>query len=301
MIQFLRYNFISDGNSLDPFPTNVEDVEEISISNGIFNDLLLTQDVTSEYSTEVPDEWDIYTRLLAGFDNSFSGGSVDYNINEITSIRIKRRKLGEFVWNTIYEQPINNIQDIVFSGQDYFAINKEEYEYAWVPVLNNNEGGYVVESIVSNFKGWFIADADTIYKFMMGVQYGPSQQTQQVGIYNPLGQKYPIYIANGANNYQTGSFTGKVVGNYETTHVFNRKEMVLQKNALVEWLTNKRAKVLKDSNGNAWLLFVTGSPSVSYDAQWGNGMMELSFQYGEIGNLEDATDMQNMGLWPVVN
>lgn len=299
MIQFLNYNFLEDGNALDPRPTNTGDLETVLLHNAVFDDLLITQDVTSDYSMTVQTVWNLYTILLATFNNTLNAGSIDYSSINIDSIRIKRRKLGEFDWDTIYEQKINDFHDLEFAGEDNFAMNETEYEYAWVPVLGGTEGDYYVQSIESNFKGAFIADKDTIYKFVAGVSYGPSEQTQLVATYNPLGKQYPIYVSNGATNYQTGSFTAKIIGNYETTHILNRKEMVEQKNNLLKWLTNKKAKVLKDFNGNIWLIYITGSPSVTYDAQWGNNMMEISFQYGEIGDVHNADDMRSVGLWPI--
>lgn len=300
MIQFVNYNFLLDGNALDPYPSNVGKINNVFIENAIYNDLLITQDVTSEYSTEIQTDWDIYTVLLATFNNTLIAGSIDYSSDDIDSIRIKRRKLGDYQWQTIHEQKIDNVNDLAFSGEDYFAMNNTEYEYAWVPVLSGTEGDYITQTIESVFRGVYIADADTIYKFAAGVSYGPSEQTQLVATYNPLGKKYPIYVSNGTTNYQTGSLTAKIIGNYEDTHIFNRKEMVEQKNSLMAWLTNKRAKVLKDFNGNIFLVYITGSPSVTYDAQWGNGMMEISFQYGEVGNVDDEEDMRNVGLYPLI-
>lgn len=289
-----------DGNSLDPYASNIEQLNSVMIENAMYDNLFITQDTTSPYDIAIPEQWDIYTILLANFNNNLSGGSVDYSIEDIDSIRIKRRKLGSFNWETIFQKKIDTLSDLIFSGEDYFAINETEYEYAWVPVLANTEGNYIIEQIESKFKGVYVADADTIYKLSTGVGYGPSEQTQLVSIYNPLGKKYPIYVSNGATNYQTGSLTAKIIGNYDNTHVFNRKEMVEQKNALLKWLTNKRAKVLKDFNGNIWLIYITGSPSITYNTQWGNNMMEISFQYGEIGDVEDGNSMRNVGLWPTI-
>lgn len=300
MLQFVNYNFLMDGNALDPHPTNIEKLDSVKIENAVYNDLLVTEDITSAFSTEVPEDWDIYTILLATFNNTLQAGSIDYSLDDIDYIRIKRRKYGDFDWETIFEQKIETLQDLVFSGEDYFAMNETEYEYAWVPVLSGAEGNYITQQIESKFRGVYIADADVIYKMSAGVSYGPSEQTQLVAVYNPLGKQYPIYVSNGATNYQTGSVTAKIIGDYEDTHIFDRKEMVQQKNAMLKWLTNKRAKVLKDFNGNIWLIYITGSPSVSYDAQWGNGMMEISFQYGEIGDADNGDDMRNVGLWPTV-
>lgn len=303
MLGFINYNFLQDGDALNPYPTHIEDINKVKIQNAIYNDFLISSDVNSNYSVTPPTAWDIYTILWATFNNTINAGSVDLDVGDIVAIRIKRRKLGEFDWFTIYEKEINDVNDFAFSGNDYFAQYGEEYEYAWVPVLQTDtqgelEGNYITNSIESKFNGVFVCDADTIHKLYAGVAYGTSQQTQQVGIYNPIGKKYPIYVTNGANNYQTGSVTSKIVGNYENTGVFDRKEMVQEKNNLIKWLTNKKAKIIKDYNGNIWLVFITGAPSVSYDSQWGNGMMEMSFQWGEIGDPNDVKDMQNVGLWP---
>ena len=310
MLELLGYNFLLDGDALNPSPTNIGNVGKVILRNSDYREIYATAEINENIDTTLPTDWDIYTLMLDNFSDlsknyeqdgvlRLNAGSIDTDINQISAIRIKRRKLNEFNWVTIYEKQINNADDLYFSGVDYFAANEEEYEYAWTIVFQGQEGQYITNSVESKFNGVFICDADTIYKFYAGVSYGPSQQTQLVGIYNPIGQKYPIYVTNGATNYQTGVLTGKIVGNYEDTGVFNRKEMVQQKNELIAWLTNKQAKILKDWNGNMWLCFVTGAPSVSYDSQWGNGMMEISFQYGEVGDPNNVEDMQNVGLWPI--
>jgi len=300
MLDFLNYNFIGDFNALDPYPTTIKNIDSVKIQNAIYNDLYITEDTDSQFTTDLPTDWDIYTILWAKFEGNLNGGSVDFSGTDIDKIRIKRRIKGSYEWVTIFEKEIITEADFYFSGEDYFAANNTEYEYAWVPVRGGEELNYIISSIESQFRGVFIADTNTIYKQIAGVAYGPSQQVQLVGVYNPIGKQYPIYVSNGATNYQTGSVTGKIIGNYENTKVFNRKEMVQQKNAFIKWLTNKCAKILKDQNSNIWLIFITGEPSVSYDAQWGNGMMEISYQWGEIGEAEDKQSMQDAGLWPIV-
>ena len=38
--------------------------------------------------------------------------------------------------------------------------------------------------------------------------------------------------------------------------------------------------------------------NVSYDSQWGMGMIDINFQYGEVGSPYSNEDMQNVGLVP---
>lgn len=300
MLGFFGYNFYSDGNTLDPYPTAINNIQTIKIENAIYDGFYMTKDVVSEYSTDVPTDWDLYTIMLAQFENSLTAGNLDALIDQLNSIRIKRRKLGTFDWITIKEIPVNAPEDVNFIGEDLLAMNDTVYEYAWVPVLNDIEGNYITAQIESKFNGVFIADADTIFKFYAGVSYGGAQKVQQIGVFNPLNRKYPIYVANGALDYMTGSITGRILGNYETTHELNRKEMVEQRDALLNFLTNKKAKLIKDFNGNQWLVFIIDSPSVSFDTQWGNGMMDVGFDWSEVGDPDKAEDLQNVGLVPIV-
>lgn len=301
MIGLVGYNFLCDGNAIDAYPTNVTSLNSILIENAEYDELYVTRDAISPYSTDVPTDWDIYTVLLANFENTLSGGNLDAVLSQLDAIRIKRRRVGEYDWVTLAEIPIVDTDDLNFSGEDLLASNGIEYEYAWVPVLSNTEGNYIIEGITSNFRGVYVCDAEAIYKFSTGVKYGASQQTQQVGVFNPLGKKYPIYVTNGMSNYQTGSITGDILGNYEETGVFNRTEMVLQKDALLKFLTNKKAKLIKDDNGNQWLCMITGNPSVQYNSSWGNGMMTVSFEYGEVGDAENQEDLANVGLVPTID
>lgn len=302
MIQFLKYNFLSDTNALDPFPVNEQtNLNTIQAQSAIFDVIYLTAN-TNSFDLTLPDSWKNDTIFYARFNNDLAAGSITTSttsVNEIDSIKIKRRKVGEIAWLTINEIQVDNkASNLFFSGEDNFAESNQEYEYAWVPVNNGIEGTYTIFKVLSEFNGVFICDDEIIYKFFAGVEYGPSQQNQQVGIYNPLGKEYPIYVYNGNSNYQTGSVTGKLVGNYEDTGVFNRKEIVEQKNNMLQWLTNKKAKILKDWNGNIWLISVLNGASVSYDNQWGMGMIDINFQYGEVGSPYSNEDMQNVGLVP---
>lgn len=300
MLSFLGYNFFSDGNSLDPYPTSLENITNLTIQNGIYDEVYLTKDTIEDYSTIKPTDWGLYTILLAQFEGNLDGGNLAGAVQQMDSIRIKRRKVGEFDWVTLKVVPINTAADLSFVGEDLYAEYDTDYEYAWVPVLNGIEGNYVTAEITSKFNGVFIADADTIYKFYAGVTYGSAQSVQQVGMFTPLNQKYPIYVANSQTDFMTGSISGQIMGRYEDTHEFNRKEMVQERDALLKFLKNKKPKIIKDDNGNQWLVFITGTPSVSFDARWGNGMMNVSFDWGEVGDSNDTQDLQNAGLAPIV-
>ena len=53
MFEFLNYNFFSDKNCLDPVPTSIENITQVQIQNGIYDEVYITKDVESSYSTNL--------------------------------------------------------------------------------------------------------------------------------------------------------------------------------------------------------------------------------------------------------
>lgn len=305
MIGFFGYNFCGDANCIDPYPTNVQTITSTKIKNSVVYDLYITQDTDSELTPEVPTEWDFNTILLANFNGNLQAGNVAEVLKTLKSIRIKRRPVGGslYDWVTLKDVEINDSNDLSFTIIDNLAKNNTQYEYAWIPVLDGGtEGNAIKAEVLSRFNGVFIADADSIYKYIAGVGYGQTQRVQQVGTFEPYGRKYPVYVANGAVGYESGSVNATIVGKYLDNPDQNKKyqlvreDMVAERENLFDFLTNKKAKIIKDWNGNYWLVVITGNPSVDYDNNWGMGVMNANFQWSEIGDAENAQDMKSSGL-----
>ena len=166
-----------------------------------------------------------------------------------------------------------------------------------MPVYGNVEGQYAVSTILSQFDGVFICDVDTIIKFYAGVEYGTTDTAQQVGTFTVLGRQYPVVISNGLSNYQTGSVTGMVLpDDYEESRNIDRMAIVRKRDNLVKFLTNKKAKILKDYNGNKWLCYVTSNPQTSYVNEYGQGIVSVGFGWTEIGDAESRDDLVKAGL-----
>jgi len=295
MIGFCGYSFCEDGNAIDPYPTSIETITNIQLENAIFDDFYITRDVTTPYSATVPTDWDFYTVLWANFNGNLSAGNIEALLSQITSIRIKRRIVGEFDRTIIDEIPVNDVSDLSFIIEDYLTANDVLYEYSWVPTLNGVEGVPLTANILSQFNGIFVCDTNTIYKFL-SASYGDSTQVQKIATFEPYGRQYPVYISNALTNYQKGSISGKILGNFETTGVFDRVEMVQEKNAFLQFITNKQAKIIKDYNGNIWLVMIVDTPTVSYIPSWGNNMMSVNFNWSEIGNANSTQDLIDNGL-----
>lgn len=297
MIGLIGYNFCSDSNALDPTPTDVNNLTYARVQNGIFDHFNVSRDTSFNYDSIIPTDWDVNTVMDADFAGNIFAGNVAQMASSVTSIRVKRRIKGSFDWVTIREIPVSAPEDLSFVITDNLNAYNVEYEYAFVPMMEDVEGSYIIESILSKFEGVFICDIDTVFKFYGGVEYNGNDAVQQVGIFQPYNRKYPVIVSNSIVQYQTGNIGGWVLPeDYEDTHVFDRAKIVKEKELLLNFLMNKKPKIIKDMNGNNWLVYFTGNPSIIYDNNYGQGMLKVSATWTEVGDPNSKDDLYENGL-----
>ena len=299
MIGFLGYNFLKDGNALDPTPTNTNNITYARVQNGIFDHFNVTRGISFDYTSIIPTDWDFNTVMDAGFNGDINAGNVDNLAANVTSVRIKRRIKGTFEWITLREIPISSPNDLSFIITDNLNAYNVEYEYAWVPMTNDVEGNYTIESILSQFQGVFICDVNNIFKLQAGVEYNNNDANQQVGVFQPYNRKYPVIVSNSLINYQTGTISSWVLPeDFEDSKSLDRFEITKEKEAILKFLMNKKPKIIKDTNGNNWLVYFTGNPSMSYNNNYGQGMVKVNAEWTEVGDPNDKTDLYENGLIP---
>ena len=297
------YDFCRDINTLNPSPLIENNYNKVILENGIFTHWYVTRDINSPYSSEEPTTWDYLTVMDANFNGTLEAGNINYDLTTISGIKVKRKKSTDYNWVTIkYIDASDLLTDLSFSFSDNTAQSGVEYDYAFVPVTSGVEGNYITNSILSKFEGVFICDIDTIYKFYAGVNYGSNQRVQQIGVFEPLGRKYPVVISNSLINYETGSFSGTILPNdFLENHNFDNLAMVKERKELLDFLTNKNAKILKDWNGNIWLIIITNSPSVTFQRNTSMALADVSASWTEIGDYNNQNDLYEAGMAVEVN
>ena len=296
MFQFVGYNFFSDGDALNTAPSNIDNITTVNLSNAIFDHFNLTLNTNTPVSTNIPTSWDYDTILNANFNGNIDAGNVDFLIDQISAIKIKRRIQGTFDWLTLTTVPINSVEDLTFVFNDLLNKHNVTYEYALVPVIEDVEGQYIINSILSQLNGVFIGNAETIYKFLYDVEYGNNQRNQQVGIFQVLGQQYPVFVANGALSYESGSVTATILNEDFQQNGINRTVITQQKDAIKDFLTDRKAKILKDWNSNEWLIIVNSNIGVTYKEKYGMGIPSINFEWTEIGRADNQQDLYNNGI-----
>lgn len=298
MFAICGYDFFRDENTLNPSPIRNAIFTSTKLENGIFSHWYVTRDVNSPYSSEEPTLWEYLTVMDANFNGTLQAGNVGYVLDNIDGIKIKRRKINEYDWITLNYVSAEELgTTLSFTLNDNLNQNDIEYEYAFVPVSQGIEGNYITNTIKSKFNGVFICDAESIYKFYTNVSYGTNERVQQIGVFEPFGRKYPVVVSNALLNYETGSFKGDILNNdFLQTRKINEKEIVEKRKQIVDFLTNKKAKILKDWNGNFWLIFITDNIQTDYVNNTSMSLVNVEAQWTEVGDANSGNDLYLNGI-----
>lgn len=294
------YDFYKDENTLNPSPLKVAKYDLVQLENGIFSHWYITSDGSVPYNPNPPTGWDFLTIMDANFNGNIEAGNVSYISDHIDGIKIKRRNINDFNWITLKYVPFEELfESLEFVFNDNLAQNGIEYEYGFFPIIDGIEGNYVSNTVLSQFKGVFICDMNTIYKFDKGVEYGDLEQVQKIGVFEPFGRKYPVVVTNGLINYAKSSLKGKILNDdFNETKQIDRKKIVEKRENILKFFNNKKAKILKDWNGNYFLMMIVDSPKVSFSNNYGMGINTISASWAEIGDADSQQDLYQSGLVP---
>ncbi|HAU87634.1 MAG TPA: hypothetical protein DCW90_19725 [Lachnospiraceae bacterium] len=297
MFHFVGLSSFAGQDCLNPSLGQIDNIQETRLSNAIFDQFNTTKNVTELFDTSLPTEWDYDTIMDATFDGDTGAGNVEFALNQITEVKIKRRVRGTFDWLTLKSISIHSVSDLSFIFEDRTNTHGLEYEYAFVPVLNNAEGDYIINSILSKLEGVFIGDSETCYRFLYDVQYGTNARKINVGTFQPLGRKYPVIISNGLLSYDTGSISSVVLNDeFEDTGVIDSAKTNEKKRKLKELLADKKPKILRDWTGAKWLVAITDDVQISYAESSGLRVPTISVTWTEIGDADNQADLYNCGI-----
>ena len=262
---------------------------------------------TVSIDTPTLGEATVVNNACDGYISVISNLSEEYD-ESITNILVKRQDVADVsgTWLTLHSQPITQASDMDFTFIDFTNQYGKTYKYALVPLLTQIqsgvevevEGGYTVsDEVQSIFDGVFIADSTGSQKCKANVGYGNVDMNQVVGSITPIGAKHPIVITNSQNQYHNGSISGTIVpDDYYYNGNLSRIDMVNKRSELEQFLTNKRAKIIKDWNGNIWLVMIMDNVSCTFNNNYGMGIVNFSTNWVEVGDPTNQQDLQATGL-----
>lgn len=291
---FFGMHFIGSQNSNFYSPTNIKNINNIEIKNGIFDDIHISEETNSKYTTDIPTIWDYDTVFHAKFNGDLFAGNSDFSINTVSHLRVKRREVGTYKWTTLFEIPIIKKEDFNFTKTDRYARGKTNYEYTIVPVLNGTEGNYNIASIKTDFEGLYIVDRNKLYHAVLNIDYINPKRQKPSTIIVPIDRKYPFAISNGSTNYSSGDIKATFVEEKDNGCGWEFERAWEYRDGFKDWLLNGMPKILKYEDGRMWMIMVTGDIDEEADGHQDN--VKTSFGFTEIGNADSNQDLYDNGF-----
>lgn len=294
-------SFLSaDVMSVSCTPTDIDNINKIELSNGIYDELFATNDVESELTETIPQEWDFNTILHATFDGNAMAGNVNWAIDTISDIAIKRRKVGDFNWITLETKEVNSFDDFSIVGIDKTAAPNFEYEYVVIPILNGIEGNYSSASplkVISN--SLVVLDKDEMWATVATDGYCDEVTNVPNSVITTMNDIYPTIISNTSANYKTINvncqfFPADENGCLSSTEAMDPAQITANNDAFMNFLNNKKPKILKNLDGRIWLVYVTTPPTNSADNNY--LLRKITFGCTEIGDVNSEEDLYYAGL-----
>ena len=200
--------------------------------------------------------------------------------------------------DTSTEITLGNYTFGAFTLYDNTAKNGIEYIYK-VQEASNPITEYEC-SVLSQFNKTYICDANTIYDIMEEWTIVSQQRNQLTTTYSPIGSKYPFVGASALTSYDSGSMTAILRTSTSQNGLIDRKAQVQLVKQFNDWLINHQVKVIKDFNGNIYLVGVIDAVSNSYYKELGNGLASTTFNWVAIGDFTEEY-IQKLGLFNNLN
>ena len=285
-----------------PFtPTPIVDNNVLELTGAKVDTLYITKDVQREIDYTIPTEWDFDTIMYAEFDGNAEGGNIDWTLDTVSQLIIRRRPVGEYDWMTLQVKDVETVEDFEFHGYD-ITTESLEYEYAVFPILNGAEGVYASAIVDAKNTHLVMADSEGVYKTVLTDGYCETVDQAPNAPITTLYERYPTIIRNTNAQYEEISVTATFLPyDDETGECIDYEEIikddrlrVLYNRKVKDWLSNGKTKILKNVDGQAWLVYVTTPPTDSADLVYYD--RTLKFTCTEVGNLKSEEDLYEAGL-----
>lgn len=285
------------GVTISSAPIELNYINYVKIENGIYDDVYSTHvndSVKSSFDFNVPDEWDTETYFHAKFNGDLSSGNTDFGIKNTSNIIVKRREVGKYQWMPLFNIEVDSVSDFDFTLTDPYARSYTSYEYAVVPIINNEEWTYSIsDPVYVSFDCLVIIDKDDRYSTLFDISINQQKNNVSTNVV-PIGAKYPIYVSNAMNDYYTGNISATFL-NYDcSSHDIDENEVIRFRYEVLDFLNNKKPKYIKDPFGRCWI--ATIGTAITDDENGGIATHKISFDFTEVGNISSNEDMNKFGL-----
>lgn len=298
-------NFVGGALACALTATAIENITNIELKNGYYDDLYVTKAVEFEISDTIPEDWDFDTVLWAKFDQSTSAGNIDWSLESVSHLILKVRERNSFIWRTIFTKEIKTVSDFVINYPDYLAASGQPCEYAIVPVLYGTEGEYAISEITPHFDKMFLIEGNTVWATDLTDGFCDTTRNIPSSTVELLNSRYPMFVRNTIANYDTGNCSASFVPMvnevacepaYDKEYDYQR---IKYQREFMDFLSDGIPKILKLPDGRLWIIQVTPNPTDSADTVYNN--RNISFSWVEVGDVNSEEDLYYLGLSEVTS
>ena len=294
---FMGSMLCADMMSVTCTPTAIDNITRIELSNGEFDDLRVTKNTTEELGVTIPQEWDFDTILHAKFNGNLSAGNVNWNLDTVSHIIIKRKKIGDFKWITLETHKVSTIKDFNIKNIDLTARPNYEYQYAAVPIINGIEGFYFICNVLVKSNSLMLADKDEVWNTHLTDNYLDNKSIVPQQTITTMYDRYPTIVRNTEANYEEITVNAQFFPTDDDgcEIIFDDdQKRINYNNAAKLFLRNGKTKILKSIDGNIWLVYVTTPPSDTATDDYRN--RKITFSCTEVGDSELEKDLYDAGF-----
>ena len=292
-MMMVGYDILGANGVMEPSIPSLNAVQYVSVTN-VLADKLRFSNGTETYKNKGDTVWTTNTILNANFNGNLMGGDIEYAVDTISKIRLKRREKGGS-WLTIYEKTVNGAEDMTFTYYDEIARGRGAvYEYAISPVVGVMEQSMTTVSCVSEFDGAVITDGETSYHILLEPSVTQTARTRPCTVIQTMNGKYPFVFYNGDTNYDSGTFSGVVIEYDNETDTFDFDGGDAYRRKFLDWLLDGNSKILKMYDGRIWMIAVSGEAAQSSEEHYDK--VTISFPFVEVGSVESSNDLYDNGF-----
>ena len=282
-------------------PTYVNEINYIEIGNAVYDDLYLTANTTV---VNIPSQWEKDTFLQATFDGDTVAGNMNWYLDTIGSILLKRKSNLEEDWVTIYQHDVKDVDDFNFEYKDYLCSSNRTYTYAIVPVSHNDvEGSYInainikngTNEINTEFNGITVYKEGKAYTSLMELGDCNTSRVHKQGIVEINNRKKPKNFKNSEVNYDRINISGLFVDGIDDEKCeFDFVNGHYYRKEFVDYLTDGVPIFVKVPDGRSWIAVVDGEPTDNMDGH--PEIRIIDFSCVEVGDVQSEEDLYNSGL-----
>ncbi|WP_333648344.1 hypothetical protein [Lacrimispora sp.] len=288
---FLGNSFASSKETLISSAVEAKNIQQLAVKSAVLDEIYVSNnliDITN-FDASIPSDWGFNTLLHAEFMGDLHGGNVGFSTDVVEFIRIKRRLKNEPTFKTIYEKPINKNEDFEIILLDYTE-PIGNIEYAYVPVISGGEGNYISNGVESKFESYFICEKDVSYPIILDTAF-KKQLNHLVGVVELPNRLKPVVIKGGITNYYSGDMECTFIENRDCQWLIDSSWEY--RNQIYQFLTNGRPKILKDFEGNSWMIAITSGISEDSDH---HEHVKSKFSVVECGETSSIGDLYDNGF-----